>query len=74
MAHEIAHVLEGVSRHSEEGIMKGYWQQRDYRQMKSGTLPFDPTDVELILAALYKRAAQPAQAEPRPHEPTHARK
>jgi hypothetical protein len=74
MAHEIAHVLEGVSRHSEEGIMKGHWQQQDYRQMKSGTLRFDPTDVELILAALHKRAAESARAEPRPHEPTHARK
>ena len=64
MAHEIAHVLEGVSRHSEEGVMKPCWETRDYRQMKSGALPFDPTDAELIDAALEKRAAQSARAEP----------
>jgi hypothetical protein len=74
MAHEIAHVLEGVNRHAGEGIMKGHWQPQDYRQMKSGTLPFDPTDVELMLAALHTRTEPSAKAEPRPHEPTHARK
>jgi hypothetical protein len=66
MAHEIAHVLEGVSRHSAEGVMKAHWEQPDYRQMKSGTLPFDPTDAELIHAALEKRAPQSARAEPSP--------
>ena len=47
LAHEIAHVLQGVSRHSEEGVMKARWQQSDYQQMRTG-LSFDPTDVELI--------------------------
>jgi hypothetical protein len=67
MAHEIAHVLQGVNRHSDDGVMKAQWQQQDYRQMKSGTLPFDPTDVELMLAALHKRAAPAPRGEPRPH-------
>src|SRR6185369_10506350 len=38
MVHEIAHVLEGVSRHSDEGVMKAHWQKQDYRQMNSGML------------------------------------
>jgi hypothetical protein len=66
MAHEVAHVLQGVSRHSAEGIMKARWEIPDYRQMKSGTLPFDPTDAELIHEALEKRATQSARAEPPP--------
>lgn len=66
MAHEIAHVLQGVSRHSAEGIMKAHWEIPDYGQMKSGTLPFDPPDAELIHEALEKRATQSAQAEPPP--------
>ena len=67
MAHEIAHVLEGVSRHSAEGVMKAHWEYPDYRQMKSGTLPFDPTDTESIHAALKKRATKAALAESLPH-------
>jgi hypothetical protein len=67
MAHEIAHVLEGVSRHSAEGVMKARWENSDYRQMESGTLSFDSADADLIHAALEKRAAQAARAEPAPH-------
>jgi hypothetical protein len=66
LAHEIAHVLEGVSRHSAEGVMKARWETPDYRRMKSGTLPFDPTDAELIHSGLEKRATQSARAEPPP--------
>ena len=66
MAHEIAHVLQGVSRHSAEGIMKAHWEIPDYGQMKSGTLPFDPPDAELIHEALGKRVTESARAEPAP--------
>jgi hypothetical protein len=52
MAHEIAHVLQGTNRHSENGIMKANWERQDYAQMKSGTLVFDTTDSDLILKAL----------------------
>jgi hypothetical protein len=55
LAHEIAHVLQGVSRHSEEGVMKARWQQSDYQQMRTG-LPFDPTDAEMIRERLAKVA------------------
>jgi hypothetical protein len=66
MAHEVAHVLQGVTRHSAEGIMKARWETPDYSQMKSGSLPFDPTDAELIHAALEKSVTQSARAEPPP--------
>jgi len=63
MVHEIAHVLQGSARHSEEGIMKAHWEDSDYRQMKSGTLPFHPTDVDLLRAGLDRRATRSARAE-----------
>ena len=47
LVHEIAHVLERVARHSDSGIMKAAWTDRDYRQMRVG-LSFAPEDVALI--------------------------
>jgi hypothetical protein len=57
LAHEITHILQGVDRHSEDGVMKARWNSRDYFRMQSKGLPFDPLDVELIHAALKKSAA-----------------
>lgn len=51
LAHEIAHVLEGVNRHSAEGLMKAHWDHEDYEQMYH-LLPFAPEDVGLIRAGL----------------------
>ena len=66
MAHEIAHVLEGVSRHSVEGIMKAHWEKPDYRQMKSLALLFDPADDELIHEGLERRVALAVRADAPP--------
>jgi hypothetical protein len=52
MAHEIAHVLEGVSRHSADDVMKEQWDDHDRHEMTFRTLPFATIDTELILAAL----------------------
>jgi hypothetical protein len=52
LAHEIAHVLEGINRHSAEGLMKAHWDDRDYMNMYPHVLPFAPEDVELIRAGL----------------------
>jgi hypothetical protein len=52
LAHEIAHVLEGINRHSAEGVMKAHWDHRDYERMYPNPLPFAPEDVELIRAGL----------------------
>lgn len=58
MAHEIAHVLEGINRHSAEGVMKAHWDDHDFYQMAFRPLPFAPQDVALIHAGLDRR--QPA--------------
>jgi len=50
LAHEIAHILEGVNRHSEEGLMKAHWSRNDYEQMRPGLMQFTPEDAELIRA------------------------
>jgi len=52
LAHEITHVLQGVARHSDEGLMKAHWTLEDQAQMKQAQLPFSPYDVELIRSRL----------------------
>jgi hypothetical protein len=48
MAHEIGHILEGVSRHSESGIMKPSFDQRDIEKMMRRPLTFAQVDIDLI--------------------------
>ena len=55
MAHEIAHVLQGISRHSAEGVMKEHWSIHDFYQMAFQPLQFTNDDVELIHAGLERR-------------------
>ena len=55
LVHEIAHMLEGISRHSDKGIMKAHWDEADLLQMSSTPLPFTPEDVELIRRGLAQR-------------------
>jgi len=62
LAHEITHVLEGVCRHSNDGIMKARWDSRDKQLMRSHPLPFAALDVELIHIGIAKRM-QPAVTE-----------
>jgi len=52
LVHEITHVLQGVSRHSEEGVMKARWNIPDFRAMEAHPLPFDRLDVLLIHAGV----------------------
>jgi hypothetical protein len=55
LAHELAHAMQGVARHSESGIMKARWGDLDFQGMVFHKLMFAPVDVELIhhgLAAL----------------------
>ena len=56
LAHEIAHLLEGVGRHSAEGVMKAHWDERDFLEMADKPLPFASEDVELIQRGLMSRA------------------
>jgi len=48
LAHEIAHVLQGIARHSGTGIMRAHWSENDLRQMGSRELTFTPEDVQFI--------------------------
>jgi hypothetical protein len=55
MVHEIAHVLQGISRHSEAGVMKAHWTAKDFGDMSYKPLVFTALDVELIYAGLSAR-------------------
>jgi hypothetical protein len=48
IAHEMTHILQGISRHSEKGVMKAQWDQEDYAGMKLHLLTFTETDLQLI--------------------------
>jgi Zn-dependent protease with chaperone function len=52
LVHEIAHVLEGIDRHSATGIMKARWDYRDYFEMRRKPLTFAQEDVNLIYDGL----------------------
>jgi hypothetical protein len=54
LAHEMGHVLQGVARHSEAGVMKAYWSLQDTDKMTRSQerLRFTAYDAELILHAL----------------------
>ena len=57
MTHEITHLLQGFSRHSETGVMKAHWDASDFMQMAHRPLPFAPEDIDLIHRGLQLRAA-----------------
>jgi hypothetical protein len=48
LAHEIAHVVEGVDSHAETGLMRGYWNEDDFVSMKFHAFAFAPEDAESI--------------------------
>jgi hypothetical protein len=62
LAHEIGHMLQGVARHSAEGIMKAHWNYLDYADMQLGRLKFTVEDIALIHGGL-KRFSRPVSAE-----------
>ena len=63
LAHELAHVMQGVARHSESGIMKARWAREDCDAMASHQLAFTQSDVELIHQGLAEQrpAGDPSQ-------------
>lgn len=60
LVHEITHILEGVPRHSETGIMKPNWTSSDYYEMETKTLPFASEDIELTHHGLAQRFSESA--------------
>jgi len=52
MVHEITHIIQGVSRHSDTGLMKPHWSNHDLRVMRYKPLPFAREDLILLYTAL----------------------
>jgi len=57
LAHELAHVMQGVARHSESGILKANWSNNDFEEMIFHKLAFTNFDVELIHQGLTLQVA-----------------
>ena len=64
LVHEIAHVLFGVSHHSEAGLMKASWEGEDISAMRFKPLPFGPGDIELLHRGLEARESRLALTKP----------
>jgi hypothetical protein len=62
MVHEITHILQGIDRHSNAGIMKAQWTYQDYAVMKVRPLSFTPEDVDLIYSGMAVRSAHATRA------------
>jgi hypothetical protein len=58
MAHEIAHILQGIHRHSTSGIMKEKWNHEDCQNMVWKPLTFTEYDIRLIHSGLEHRASK----------------
>jgi len=55
IVHEVTHMLQGVARHSESGVMKAAWTQEDYRAMGNSPLPLTSVDIHLLHTGFMKR-------------------
>lgn len=55
LVHEITHILQGVARHSSEGIMKAHWSWLDIAGMRQKPLPFTPDDLMFIYQGMNRR-------------------
>jgi hypothetical protein len=62
LAHEICHVLQGIARHSETGIMRAVWSSNDFDRMGTGGLTFSTDDIQLMRLAAESRASAVASA------------
>jgi len=60
MVHEITHLVQGIDLHSDSGVMKAHWSERDLVDMAVKPLAFTPLDVQLINSGLRSRAARQA--------------
>jgi hypothetical protein len=58
--HEITHLLEGLARHSDSGIMKARWDAADINQMMNGELRFSELDIRLIGDGIRSRPTRQA--------------
>jgi len=58
LVHEITHILEGLARHSETGLMKAHWDWADHYSIRWGLLALSPEDVEWIHTGLAARTTR----------------
>ena len=58
LVHEITHVLQRMTRHSEEGVMRAHWTADDYAGMRRKPLEFTSEDVDLIRKGRAQSSAQ----------------
>ena len=65
LAHELAHVMQGIVRHSESGILKANWSSGDFTRMMYFKLAFTQSDVTLIHQGLALQQAS-RRSEPAP--------
>ena len=65
LAHEITHILQGVDRHSDTGLMKPRWCADDYSQMAWKGLGFTEFDTLLLHRGLESRVSRLAAARAR---------
>jgi hypothetical protein len=61
MTHEITHILQGIARHSETGVMKPRWSPSDVMQMAYKPLRFTADDIDLIGRGMQSAGAVIAQ-------------
>jgi hypothetical protein len=52
MAHEVTHILQGLPRHSDSGVMKAQWDSSDFSKMTWQPLSFTAEDIDLIQRGL----------------------
>ncbi len=64
LAHELAHVLEGSTDHSEAGVMKARWDNGDMEQMTRRPLSLSAADAAAIRSGL----ARPRYSQKAPHD------
>ncbi|MBY0505355.1 MAG: hypothetical protein K2X03_15685 [Bryobacteraceae bacterium] len=58
LAHEIVHMLQGIDRHSETGLMKAVWKTEDYDQMSRAPMTLSERDLRLIQDGLATRRSR----------------
>jgi hypothetical protein len=48
LVHEDTHILQGIHRHSDRGVMKANWDGSDYKAMRWKPLSFTAEDIDLF--------------------------
>jgi len=62
LVHELTHILEGMHRHSDSGVMKAIFSTTDIAEMDFHPLPFTEEDLRLIRLGIERRQTRLAQA------------